>query len=173
MYYHALPCTTMHYHVLASSFPGLHAQILPLAVRKVTKAGRGGLETRLPCTTMHYHYYHALPYNQCRLYAIPILWCNGWCNAKYDTWRTNHKSGWHLWDDTPNHGVQGTCELQSPLKELSRQILKTMNVARSCGVFRNKNALWIKHICICEVWISSRKGGWTLDWLYQPLQSPV
>jgi len=34
-------------YVLLASFPGLHAQLLSLAVRKATKAGRGGLGTRL------------------------------------------------------------------------------------------------------------------------------
>lgn len=43
-------------------------------------------------------------------------------------------------------GVQGTCGLQSLLKELSCQIFEDCE-CRLCSVVLNKTALWLKHIC--------------------------
>ena len=52
-----------------------------------------------------------------------------------------------LWDIALDRGMQGTCGLQTLLKQLSRRILECFS-CRLCGAFLSKDSLWFDHICI-------------------------
>ena len=67
-------------------------------------------------------------------------------SAKYVATVVETTSWCRLWDLALDRGVQGTCGVQSLLKELSREIFDNF-LCWSCGTSLSKDSLWFNHIC--------------------------